>query len=164
MTINSDNDLPKVTAKETWDHCLARLPSMVVVELGTQWTQWLRRELRDLEIRISRQSWPWGLERPVGLARVIAWQVSIENYEQVLTAMARHRKERRRILQIALMDTADLASGYCGLREAGAFHIQSDWYSARSLKQVLRRYWDENTNSNNDPVGQVIQRLPLRSL
>lgn len=163
METHCDGGHSNANAQERWNHRLAQLPSMVVVESGSQWTHWLRRELRDLDIRVSRRTWSWRLDPLAVESSVIAWQVGIKNYEQVLHVLAQNRKERPMILQVALIDGVGLASGYCGLREAGAFHIQSDWYSSRSLKHVLSRYWKENSSLINDPMGQVIRQLPLRS-
>ncbi len=163
MTDNSDVERPEAVLKARWDRSLEHLPAVLVVEAGSQWTHWLRRELRGLEISVRRRVWPLDVDAHAMQVGVLAWQVGSENYKQVLKAIAYSRGVAPKILQIALVDEPGLSSGYCGLREAGAFHIQSDWYSSRSLKNVLSRYWEKKSDLTNDPMGQVIRRLSLRS-
>ena len=163
MADSSEVKRPESVFKDRWDRSLEHLPAVMVVESGSQWTHWLRRELRGLEISVRRRVWSPKINAVAMQVGVVAWQVGSENYMQVLKTIACSRSMAPKILQVALIDEPGLASGYCGLREAGAFHIQSDWYSSRSLRNVLRRYWEKKSDLTNDPMGQVIRRLSLRS-
>lgn len=146
-----------------WARCLEDLPSLVVVESGQQWTSWLRREVRGLELVIHRVDTLSPRADPRPVPEVIAWQVDAENYVQMLQSLSRYRCLNRKSLHMALVSDSSLVAGFCGLREAGAFHIQVGWYSSSLLNHVLARYWEIHANPPQTPLDEVIRLLPLRS-
>ena len=148
---------------QVWARCLGRLPSLVVVESGQQWTSWLRREVHELEIVIDRVDTLSPRTDSCPVPEVIAWQVDAENYAQVLQSLSKYRCLNRKSLQVALVSDSSLTAGFCGLREAGAFHIQVGWYSSSLLNHILTRYWEIHANPPQAPLDEVIRLLPLRS-
>ena len=123
----------------------------------------LRREVHGLEIVIHRVDTLSPRTDTPAFPEVIAWQVDTENYTQILRSLSKYRCLNRKSLQVALVSDSSLTAGFCGLREAGAFHIQVGWYSSSLLNHILTRYWEIHANPPQAPLDEVIRLLPLRS-